>query len=319
MNKKILVTGASGYIGGCTVLRLNDLGYSVIGLDIKEPSEVIKSACDNFYVCDFKEIPLMNIMRPENIDTIVHCAAFVQVGESVQYPQRYYQNNYVNTKSLLDYLVAVQLAKSVRVIISSTAAVYGEPIMIPCSEEDPPLPINPYGESKLMLEMTADAYHRAYGLDCVIFRYFNAAGADSMGRHGQKSGASHLIARVLESIKNDTTFTLNGDNYPTADGTCIRDYIHVEDIVESHVMAINRSIPNGTYNLGSNIGTSNREVIDAVAKITGKNPKIEIGPSRAGDSSALTASADKWNKVSGWVPKHSLNDIISHAWAWYQK
>ena len=319
MNRKILVTGASGFIGGCTVLRLADIGYEVIGLDKTEPSAAIKSACIGFYVCDFNEIPAMNIMRTQDIGTIIHCAAFVQVGESVRYPQRYYQNNYISSKELLDYLIAVQLTKAVRVIFSSTAAVYGEPIMIPCSEEDPPLPINPYGESKLMLEMTAAAYQRAHELDYVAFRYFNAAGADSQARHGQASGASHIIARVLESIKNNTTFVLNGIDYPTVDGTCVRDYIHVEDIVESHVMAMNRDIPSGIYNLGSNIGTSNREIIDAVTKITGQSPNVEIGPARDGDSSALTASADKWNKVSGWTPTRSLNDIISHAWGWYQK
>lgn len=317
MNETILITGASGYIGGCTVLRLSDLGYNVIGLDKKEPSNIIKSACKDFYICDFEEISNMNILN--SVDTIIHCAALIQVGESVQKPSDYYENNYVKTKKLLDYLIESELHKSIRVIISSTAAIYGEPITVPCVETDYPLPINPYGESKLMLEMTLKAYHQAYGLDYVIFRYFNAAGADRLGRHGQSSGATHIIARLLESIINNTTFTLNGVNYPTKNGTCIRDYVHVEDIVDSHMLAIDRYIPVGIYNLGSNIGTSNKEIIDTVIKVTGHNPTIVIGSSRAGDSSELTASADKWNKISGWSPQRNLIDIVTDAWKWYQK
>jgi UDP-glucose 4-epimerase len=164
-----------------------------------------------------------------------------------------------------------------------------------------------------------ESYHQAYGLDYVAFRYFNACGADSQGRHGQEPGATHIIARVLESIRDNTEFVLNGIDYPTPDGTCVRDYIHVEDIARAHVMALDSKVTAGVYNLGSNTGTSNREIIDAAQQVTGSAAVIQLGKPRPGDPPMLTASAAKFGMTAGTWKHHELHDMISSAWAWYQK
>jgi UDP-glucose 4-epimerase len=221
----------------------------------------------------------------------------------------------IKTIRLLD-LVTNALPRT-RVIFSSSASVYGEPILNTCSEVDPCEPISPYGESKHMIEQVLASYHRAYNLDYVEFRYFNACGADPQGRHGQEPDATHIIARVLESIRDNQEFTLYGDNYPTADGTCVRDYVHVDDIARAHVLALNHAIPSGVYNLGSNTGTSNREIIAAAERITGRPLTITVGEQRVGDPPMLTASSDKFNAVAGAWQLHNLDDMIQHAWTWY--
>jgi UDP-glucose 4-epimerase len=190
--------------------------------------------------------------------------------------------------------------------------------MNPCHEVDPREPVSPYGESKLMTELMLESYHRAYGLDYVAFRYFNACGADRQGRHGQEPGATHIIARVLESIRDNQEFVLNGIDYPTPDGTCVRDYVHVEDIARAHVLALNPEIKPGVYNLGSNTGTSNREIIETAQQVTGSAVVIRVGEKRAGDPPMLTASADKFGLVAGNWKQYSLTDMICHAWKWYQ-
>jgi UDP-glucose 4-epimerase len=170
-----------------------------------------------------------------------------------------------------------------------------------------------------MTEWMLRGYQRAHGLDYVAFRYFNACGADSQGRHGQAAGATHIIARVLESVKNKQDFTLCGTDYATKDGTCVRDYIHVEDLARAHVMAIDPSIPSDIYNLGTNQGTSNLEVIQAAAKIIQQDVAVLHGPKREGDPAILTADASKFMGASGWKPKFDLNDMIAHAWTWYTR
>jgi UDP-glucose 4-epimerase len=191
--------------------------------------------------------------------------------------------------------------------------------MTPVQEVDPTEPISPYGESKLMIEWMLKSYHRAYGLDYVAFRYFNACGADSQIRHGQAPGGTHIIARILEAIKTKQDFTLYGIDYATKDGTCVRDYIHVEDLATAHVMSMDRSIASDIYNLGTTQGTSNLEVIQAAAKITQQDVGMLHGPNRAGDPAVLTADAGKFIATSGWQPKFDLNDMIAHAWAWYNR
>jgi UDP-glucose 4-epimerase len=170
-----------------------------------------------------------------------------------------------------------------------------------------------------MIEWMLNSYQRAYGLDYVSFRYFNACGADSLARHGQVAGATHIIARVLEAVKNSQDFTLYGDDYPTPDGTCIRDYIHVEDLADAHVRALDRTIPSDIYNLGTNCGYSNLEVVRTAAQITGVDIPMLHGPKRKGDPAVLTADATKFMSTSGWQPKFNMTDIVNHVWAWYNK
>jgi UDP-glucose 4-epimerase len=170
-----------------------------------------------------------------------------------------------------------------------------------------------------MIEWMLQSYRRAHGLDFIAFRYFNACGADSQGRHGQKPGATHIIARLLESLRDDREFTLNGTDYDTADGTCVRDYVHVEDIADAHVQAVDRAIAADVYNLGTKAGASNREVITAAERITGRKLRVTEGGKREGDPAQLTASADRWHRVAGWNPRFSLDDIIRHAWTWYTR
>jgi UDP-glucose 4-epimerase len=179
--------------------------------------------------------------------------------------------------------------------------------------------MSPYGESKRMVEQILESYHRAYGLDYVAFRYFNACGADPEGRHGQEPGATHIIARVLESTRDNKEFVLNGIDYPTEDGTCVRDYVHVADIARAHVMALDPKITAGVYNLGSNNGTSNREIIDAAQRVTGHAVTVQLGQPRPGDPPMLTASAAKFGMIAGNWRHHELDDMIRHAWNWYAR
>jgi UDP-glucose 4-epimerase len=206
-----------------------------------------------------------------------------------------------------------------RFIFSSSAATYGNPIITPISEVDPAEPISPYGQSKLMIDWMLERYCHAYQLDFVSFRYFNACGADSRARHGQAPGATHIIARVLEAMRDKTTFTLNGTDYPTEDGTCVRDYVHVEDLAQAHIMATDPSIPTGIYNLGTKSGTSNKQIVDLARVVTGQTISVETGPQREGDPAVLTADPEKFMSVCTWRPEHDLYDIISHAWAWYNQ
>lgn len=315
MSKTVIVTGASGYIGGETVLKLKDRGHTVIGVDTKIPPTHLKCIADRFYQEDFSKGHALGLLDQFDPAAIIHCAGSSLVGPSLGRPADYYNNNFVKTKTLLDYIVDHKI--NTRVIFSSSAACYGEPVMVPCAEVDPCEPISPYGESKLMIEWMLQSYRRAYNLDFVAFRYFNACGADSQGRHGQAPGATHIIARVLESIRDDREFVLNGDDYATNDGTCIRDYVHVEDIADAHIHAIDRAISGDVYNLGTKQGASNREIIAAAERITGRQVKITIGPRREGDPAMLTSNADKFSSICGWNPSFNLDDIIQHAWTWY--
>jgi len=317
MSKIVLVTGAAGFIGGETMLRLKDAGHTVVGVDTVALPPHLGAVCDRFYQEDFAKSWGLELLDEFEPQAIIHCAGSSLVGPSLSRPADYYNNNFVKTKTLLDRIRDRRL--NTRVIFSSSAACYGEPVITPCSEVDPCEPISPYGQSKLMTEWLLRSYRRAYGLDFMAFRYFNACGADSQGRHGQKPGATHIIAKVLESLRDDREFTLNGTDYATADGTCVRDYVHVEDIANAHVQAVDRAIAADVYNLGTKAGASNREVIAAAEKVTGRTLRVVEGGKREGDPAQLTASADRWHRVSGWSPRFSLDDMISHAWAWYTR
>ena len=311
----VVVTGASGYIGGEVALLLRDAGHTVLGIDRRPCPQHLRDTFSQFVQADFDSDEAYRELIKSQPEAVVHCAGTSLVGPSIKYPSDYYHNNVVKTLRLLNIMMSA--LPRTRFIFSSSAAVYGEPVMTPCHEVDPREPISPYGESKLMVEMILESYHRAYGLDYVAFRYFNACGADSQGRHGQETGATHIIARVLESIRDSQEFVLNGIDYATPDGTCVRDYVHVEDIARAHVMALDRSVESGVYNLGTSQGISNREIIDAAQQVTGTAVVIRVGQKRAGDPPVLTADASKFDKsVTGWR-KYNLHETIQHAWKWY--
>lgn len=311
----VVVTGVSGYIGGQTALLLKDAGERVVGIDRRPLPAHLKQVCDRFVQEDFASKNALSIVVQERPDAIVHCAGTSLVGPSMMAPAEYYQNNVIKTFELLE--IVRKAMPRVKFIFSSSAATYGTPIMNPCHEVDPKEPISPYGESKLMIEMMLESYHRAYQLNYVAFRYFNACGADSKNRHGQTPGGTHIISRVLESIRDNQQFVLSGSNYPTDDGTCVRDYVHVDDIARAHSLAIYHDVPVGVYNLGSSAPTSNREIIAAAEKVTGRKVQVVEGPARPGDPAVLTASSAKFDLVAGAWRHYELDDMIRHAWAWY--
>lgn len=314
---KVAVTGAAGYIGGQVALALKDAGHEVLGIDRRSCAKHLQETFDQFVQADIDSDQAKTKLIQFMPSAIVHCAGTSLVGPSMKHPSDYYHNNVIKTIHMLDIVMSA-LPKT-RVIFSSSAAVYGQPIMTPCHEVDFCEPVSPYGESKRMVEQILESYHRAYGLDYVAFRYFNACGADPEGRHGQEPSATHIIARVLESTRDNKEFVLNGIDYLTPDGTCVRDYVHVADIARAHVMALESKVTAGVYNLGSNNGTSNREIIDAAQRITGSAVIVQLGQPRPGDPPTLTASAAKFGMVAGNWMHHELDDMIRHAWTWYAR
>ena len=314
--KNIIVTGVSGYIGGQTAIALHEAGHNVFGIDLQPLPKHLESFVTQFYQTDFCSGRGLDLMSNSGIDAVVHCAGTSLVGPSKANPQEYFHNNVGKTLAMLDSLI--ELEQRPRVIFSSSASVYGDPVMTPCEEIDPVAPISPYGQSKLMIEWFLESYAVAYGLDFVAFRYFNAAGADAQGRHGQESGATHIVARALESVINGTEFICNGNEYDTEDGTCVRDYVHVSDIANAHVIAVDTAVPPGTYNLGNSSGHSNLTVIKEVESVTGKTVNLKFGPVREGDPATLTANSNKFSNATGWQAQYTLTDIVTHAWDWYQ-
>jgi UDP-glucose 4-epimerase len=313
---RVVVTGGAGYIGGQTVLQLLDAGHSVFSIDRSLQPTALQDSGAKWLVGDFAGEVALSAIKTFQPDAVIHCAGTSLVGPSIMNPAEYYDNNFVKTKRLCDFLIKEKI--KTRLIFSSSASTYGNPIMTPCQEVDPAEPISPYGQSKLMTEWMLQAYQHAYGLDYVIFRYFNACGADSQARHGQQPGATHIIARVLEALRDNTgEFVLNGTDFETEDGTCIRDYIHVEDLSAAHILAIDQRIPSGVYNLGTNTGYSNLQIIHGAISVTERDLSYTTGPRRSGDPAQLTADATKFMAVSGWQPQWGLEDILRHAWAWY--
>lgn len=311
----VIVTGVAGYIGGQTALLLKDAGHEVYGIDRRDPPKHLRGICDKFLYQDFASDVALSWIISKQPNAIIHCAGTSLVGPSIQDPAEYYNNNVAKTLKLLD-IVRKSLPKT-KFIFSSSAATYGEPLMGESHEVDPCMPVSPYGESKLMIDMMLESYHRAYGLDYVSFRYFNACGADPQGRHGQEPGATHLIARYLEATRDDGQFRVYGDDYSTADGTCVRDYVHVEDIARAHALALHHKIPAGVYNLGSNSGTSVKQVMECARTIIGKMPYIGVEARRKGDPPELTASSAKFDLIAGAWRHHNLDNMIQHAWNWY--
>ena len=314
LSNSVAVTGAAGFVGGQTMIALKAAGHKVLGIDKAKLPVDLKPYADYFMQEDYASSYALDAIYRHQPLAIIHCGGTSLVGPSMKDPAGYYYNNFIKTKTLLDHVVKQRLKS--KIIFSSSAAVYGEPDHVPCVESDTPAPVSPYGESKFMIEMMLRSYGRAYALNWAAFRYFNVCGADPDTNHGQRDGATHIIARVLESIRDSREFTLNGDDYDTEDGTCIRDYVHVADVAAVHVQALNTDFVNGVYNVGINQGISNREIIDAAERITGQKLKITVGPRRPGDPARLQADATQL-EAQGWRAQHGLDDMVTHAWQWY--
>jgi UDP-glucose-4-epimerase GalE len=265
---------------------------------------------------DYSSAYILEYIKRENPYAIIHCAGSSLVGPSVKNPELYYNNNFVKTKQLLDTLVRSKI--KTKFVFSSSSSVYGQPETWPVTEQSATIPLSPYGESKRMIEMMLESYHRAHELDYVALRYFNVCGADPQHRHGQKPGATHIIARILESLRDDKPFVLNGTDYPTPDGTCVRDHVHVNDVARLHELSMEPSFIGGVYNVGLEHGASNLEILNRAQTITGKMLTVNSGNRRPGDPARLVGSTAKIS-VQGWRPQYDLNDMIQHAWAWYTR
>ena len=312
----VLVTGGAGYIGSVVTEQLLDRGYHVTVADnLSSGRQSHVQAGADFHELNVGDVPAMRALLAEKkIDVLMHFAASSLVGESVADPDKYFRNNMVNSLNLLH---AVRHSDCRRFIFSSTAAVYGNPESVPIAEEHPCRPINPYGFSKYSIEQALAWHGSAYGLRYNIFRYFNAAGASA--RHGEdRDVETHLIPLLIDTaLGRRESFKLFGDDYDTPDGSCIRDYIHVLDLAEAHIRAIDNlaAHPRAIYNLGTGRGYSNREVIEMVKTVSGRDFAVQTAPRRAGDPAVLVASAQKAMDELGWQPRHgSLREIVESAW-----
>ncbi|MCI8769582.1 MAG: UDP-glucose 4-epimerase GalE [Lachnospiraceae bacterium] len=320
---KILVLGGAGYIGSHTVSELIDAGEEVVVVDNLETGHieaVQKEAV--FYQGDIRDRTFVDsVFEKEDIDGVIHFAANSLVGESMTDPLKYYDNNLNGTKVLLQSMVAHGVDK---IVFSSTAATYGEPESIPILESDRTEPTNPYGETKLSMEKMMKWTGVAHGLRYVALRYFNACGARADGQIGEAhSPESHLIPLILQ-VPNGQREAINifGDDYDTKDGTCVRDYIHVTDLAQAHILAMNYLIDgkeSNVFNLGNGVGFTVKEVIEAARKVTGHPIPAVVAPRRGGDPAKLIASSAKAKEVLGWKPEHAdLEEIIETAWKWHK-
>jgi UDP-glucose 4-epimerase len=318
---KVLVAGGAGYIGSQVTLDLARNGHQPVVFDNLSKGHRAAVKAGRLVEGDLNDFELIKkVLVEEKIDAVVHLAAFSLVGESVQDPGKYFQNNIINGITLLD---AMRAGGVKYFVLSSTAAVYGEPELTPITEDHPKKPTNPYGFSKLTLEGILEAYDRAYGLRYISLRYFNAAGADPEGEIGEDhQPESHLIPIILQTalgLRNE--IQLFGTDYPTPDGTCIRDYIHIADLSQAHLLALESlfgGAPSNIYNLGNGQGYSNLEVIETARKITGRTIKVREGQRRPGDPAILVASSDRIKAELGWKPKYpKLEEIMATAWNWH--
>jgi UDP-glucose 4-epimerase len=323
MALKVLVVGGAGYIGSHMVKRLGQLGCTVTTLDNLSAGHRDAVLGGELVQGDIADRPLLDALFARGqFDAVMHFASFIQVGESVKEPAKYYDNNVTNTLTLLD---AMRAAGVQRFIFSSTAATFGEPQYVPIDEAHPQQPINPYGRTKLMVEQVLRDYEVAYGLQSVVLRYFNAAGADPEGQLGERhEPETHLIPLVLQAASGRRPhINVFGRDYDTPDGTCIRDYIHIQDLCEAHWLAIQSLLAgkgSQAYNLGNGSGFSVQEVIDTARAITGRAIPVVDGPRRAGDPARLVADATQARVRLGWQPKYAdLATIVRHAWQWEQK
>ncbi|GIP57426.1 UDP-glucose 4-epimerase GalE [Paenibacillus sp. FSL W8-0186] len=317
----ILVTGGAGYIGSHTVAELLDRGKDVVVLDNLQSGHREALLGGKLYEGDLRDKALLAKLFAENeIEAVIHFAANSLVGESMQKPVKYYDNNVYGTLCLLE---AMDAANVRRIVFSSTAATYGEPEKVPIEESDLTQPTNVYGETKLMMERMIDWFDKVLGIKYVSLRYFNAAGAHDSGRIGEDHRPeSHLIPLILQTaLGQRPSISVFGDDYNTPDGTCVRDYIHVSDLADAHLLAVEHLIAGGEsniFNLGNGQGFSVKEVIEQVREVTGRDFEVVMSPRRAGDPGVLIASSDKARSVLKWQPtRSSLDNIIRSAWAWH--
>lgn len=319
----ILVLGGAGYIGSHTVRALVESGRDTVVVDNLQTGfrEAVHPAA-RFYEVDIRDRQALDrVFEAEQIEAVIHFAAFSQVGESMVRPLAYYDNNLTGTIVLLQAMVAAQVNA---IVFSSTAATYGEPERVPIMEGDRTLPTSCYGETKLAMEKLMGWAGRAHDLRSVALRYFNAAGVHPSGEIGEAHASeSHLVPIVLQvALGQRDAISVFGDDYPTPDGTCIRDYVHVTDLAAAHILAVDHLLAGGSsdvFNLGSGNGFSVKEVIEVARKVTGHPIPVEIAPRRPGDPAQLVASSAKIRQALGWSPQQeSVEAIVSSAWVWHQ-
>lgn len=320
MKSKILVTGGAGYIGSCMVRKLLEKKYIPVVFDnlstgyrrfVPKNVSFVKGDLRNF-----KDIRAT--FKRHKIDSVMHFASMALVGESVEKPLKYYENNVL---ACIILLKAMQEAKVNKFIFSSTCAVFGEPKRVPISEEDPKDPANPYGQTKLMIETILKDHAKTTDFRYVALRYFNACGAHSSGEAGElHEPEAHLIPNILKVLTGEKKeLQIFGDDYDTPDGTCVRDYVHIEDLASAHLSALEylkKGMPSAAFNLGSGHGYSVKEIVRQIEKTTGRSVKVKICPRRTGDPAKLVAASTKAKKAFGWMPRHSLESIVTSAWRW---
>ena len=320
---RVLVTGGAGYIGSHAAKALAKAGHEPLVLDNLTAGHRWAVKWGPLLEWDLADTELLpQFLEKERVEAVLHFAASLLVGESVEKPRKYFWNNVVNTLRLLDAMMAAGVK---RIVFSSSAAVYGNPLKVPIPEDHPKEPVNPYGETKLAMERALQWYGNAYGVQWVALRYFNAAGADPEGELGEcHDPEAHLIPLTVQAaLGRRPQVELYGTDYPTSDGTAVRDYIHVTDLADAHVRALEHLADGGesqALNLGTGQGCSVREVIQAVGKVSPRPVPFREGPRRAGDPAVLVADASHAAKVLGWKPQRSdLMSIIRDAWNWHSK
>lgn len=316
----VLVTGGAGYIGSHAVKALNVAGHHVTVYDnLSAGHREAARFAHEFVEGDIHDTTrLRRALRDHGCEAVMHFAAWLSVGDSVRDPAGYYRNNVLGALSVLDAMVAAEVP---HLVFSSTAAVFGDPIETPITEDHPKQPINAYGETKLAIERALPHYERAYGLRSVVLRYFNAAGADPDGDLGEDHDPElHLIPRAIDAALGRGTFQIFGDDYDTPDGTCLRDYIHVTDLAEAHLLAMDSLRKGGrsaTYNLGNGRPTSVRQIVDSVERVVGHPVPVTVGERREGDPAVLFASSGRIRRELGWQPRFEDVDVIVRtAWSW---
>lgn len=322
-DKTILVTGGAGYIGGFMVRKLIEKGYTVVAIDnlsrndrpeLPESVNFVEGSVGDRQV-------LSTIFKNSRIDGVIHFAAYISMAESMKDPFIYFEDNTYNTLTLLEEMKNHDVKN---IIFSSTAGVYGNPTVLPIPEDHPKNPTNPYGESKLMVESIMSWYQKIHGISFTALRYFNACGASLDGAYGERHNPeTHIIPRAMHALLNDEPFELFGRDYQTPDGTCVRDYIHVLDLVEAHVLALEKlfTSPSGNiYNVGTGKGFSNSEILKTIEEVTGRKMNVVEKERRPGDANELVADVSRITNELGFSPQHSdIRTIVESAWKFHSK